>query len=107
MEDNPTIEAGEYFVITRGAKLPRHASVLGFMSPSSPVETDWEYDRSHEGKVFQAVDVCGPVIAAKCVHVSYSYHKDYIGKVISLNTSEIKVWPVTKRYVAALEQKGE
>lgn len=75
---------------------------LGGAEPKAPQEP--EYDRSYEGVLFLALQVCGPLIACRAVAVSEgcSYKKNYIGKPFSFNTTELKVWPVTPAFVAAM-----
>ena len=100
------IENGEYFVVKRGIELNNSFSSI-FVSPfadsafnKNNEEKTPIYDRSHEGKIYKALEVCGEHIAAECVfdEDTSSYSKQ--GKTISLNTSEVEVWPVTERYVA-------
>lgn len=88
------IERGEFFVVTRGFEL--HADQVG------PGESKPRYDRSYEGCVFKALEVCGTVIAAQCVHAE-GHKRDWMGRVFSLHTAGLEVWPVTAAYVAALK----
>lgn len=99
------IEQGDYFVVTRGFPLSMDSwSAFSEMLGGGGVSTKQEqqYDRSHEGEVFLAVEVCGPVIAARRVFTRSRYHP--LGEALSLNTSELEVWPVTKQYLASLQQ---
>ena len=99
------IEVGEYFVVKRGIRL-NDMSFSMFQSPFSASAQNQEqkdkpprYDRSYNGMIFKAREVCGEQIAAEYV---FGEKKGWIniGDVISLNTSEIEIWPVTERYVA-------
>lgn len=90
-----TIETGELFVVTRGWKLGSIGLLIGIPESGEPA-----YDRSHEGNVYRALEVCGPMMAGEIV-----YAKSYgakIGDKRPINTNEVEVWPVTESYLAAL-----
>lgn len=99
------IERGDLFVVTRGfllGRMPSFASMFGgFDSEPSQTETQ-NWDRSHEGRVFKATEVCGPVIAGEIVFLPDRISHRKLGEVIPLNTGEVEVWPVTPQYLAAL-----
>jgi hypothetical protein len=99
------IEVGEYFVVQRGILLnDRFLSIFSSPFAASAQNQDNKekpprYDRSYDGMIFKAKEICGEHIAAE-----YVFGKDKlwikIGDCISLNTSDIKIWPVTEKYVA-------
>lgn len=98
------IEKGEYFAITRGVKL-RSGSPFSIFSMLDPTET-WKtkdseeehYDRSWHDCVFEAIEVCYPMVAAKVV----AGRKAYTPEVLSLNLSEIEIMTLTETYVKTL-----
>ena len=102
------IENGEYFVVKRGIELynrtlslfpsedPFADSILGKENEDKPPS----YDRSHEGRIYKALQVCDEHIAAECVFDQDTSRYNVQGKRISLNTSEVEIWPVTEKYVA-------
>jgi len=99
------IEVGEYFVVKRGIQL-KDMSFSLFQSPFAASAQNQEtkdksprYDRSYNGMIFIARAVCGEQIAAEYV---FGDEKGWVkkGGVLSLNTSEIEIWPVTEKYVA-------
>ena len=99
------IEIGEYFVVKRGIELNNSICSV-FTSPFTDSafnknndDKPPRYDRSHEGLIYKALQVCDEHIAAECVFAE-SYKSSRLGKRISLNTSEIEIWPVTEKYVA-------
>lgn len=102
------IERGDLFVVTRGfqlGKMPEMISLFGGGGP--PRDDNPTYDRSHEGRVYKALQVCGPVIAAECVHEQWAYRGTSIsrlGQRFSINTGDVEVWPVTEQYLAALTE---
>lgn len=55
------IETGDFFVVTRGFPFSNDTSLDLILGNVVTKEKRQEYDRSHEGDVFQAVEVCGPV----------------------------------------------
>lgn len=98
-----TIEKGEYFVVVRGFE---HGDFDDFMEHMTGEERTTTtprhktYDRSYEGDIFLAEEICGPVIAARRVL------KERIGdglykrpEMVQINIMENEVWPVTKAYV--------
>lgn len=96
-----TIEKGEYFVVTRGFELGDMEDFIEAMTGDTRTTTKHQrFDRSYEGDIFIAEEICGPVIAARRVL------KERIGKgwlarpaIVQINTMENEVWPVTKAYV--------
>jgi hypothetical protein len=101
------VEVGEYFVVKRGIKLNDVPFFSIFSSPFSEscFNKDKEdkpprYDRSHEGRIYKALEVCGEHIAAECVFDDDKSSYGYQGKILSLNTSEVEIWPLTEKYVA-------
>lgn len=110
------IDKGELFVVTRGFEFGRGSDMLlsifsgydGWLKPPKKPE-EKQYDRSDEGLVFRALEVCGDMIAAEVVAVSHSarWKKDRLGKRYSINTREVEVWPVTYQYLAALTPSQE
>jgi hypothetical protein len=105
-KENMNIEPGDYFVVARGFKYGDSSSMFVFSAlfggcGETPKEKEDQYDRSHEGRVYRAEEVCGPAIAARCVHGNI-FGGVKPGDVLSLNTNDVEVWPVTKKYVDAL-----
>jgi hypothetical protein len=103
------VERGEYFVVTRGFELlgPSMVRSVLFGEELEPWKEQRDdkpqHDRSMEGVVFEAVEVCGAMIAARVVVQRSTYAGCYpLGKCASINTTEVEVWPVTKAYVEAL-----
>ena len=99
------IETGEYFVVKRGVQLNDSFESI-FQSPFAASAQNKEqkdkpprYDRSYNGMIFKAREVCGEQIAAEYI---FGEGKRWIkiGDVISLNISEIEIWPVTEKYVS-------
>jgi len=97
------IEKNDFFVVTRGVKL----SDLPIIGQDFIVKTDAEkeYDRTHEGRVYKALEVCGDMIAAKCIHATIYGMFNPIGAVLSLNSAELELWPVGAEYIKALGYK--
>ena len=101
------IEVGECFVVRRGVELnnkvlslfplenPFADSILGKENEEKPPT----YDRSHERRIYRALEVCGEHIAAECVFDEDTSRYSVQGKRISLNTSEVEIWPITEKYV--------
>lgn len=112
-----TIEPGDYFAITRGFRLGEMSSsafIFAMMDEpwrGQPDEKEKEprYDRSFEGLIFKANEVCGVMIASRCVATSEGscYKRDYVGKAFSINTSEVEVWPLTEKYAAPFLVEGQ
>ena len=71
-----TIEIGDLFVVTRGFELndfdsfnlpfDAEGNYIGKSTTGNDVKTK-RYDRSYEGDIFLAVEICGPMIAARRV----------------------------------------
>lgn len=71
-----TIEIGDLFVVTRGFELndfdpfdlpfDAEGNYIGKSTTGNNVKTK-RYDRSYEGDIFLAVEICGPMIAARRV----------------------------------------
>ena len=98
------IEAGDYFSVTRGFEFGKVSSISGLFHIPAQDDNKPSYDRSHEGMVYLAMESCFPMVAAKCVYVdnNHSYKSDCLGKVISLNTSEIETMVLSKKYLESL-----
>jgi len=99
------IEKHDFFVVTRGVKL----SEIPIIGHDFIVRTDGEkeYDRSHEGNVYQALEVCGDMIAAKCIHAIMYGVFNPVGITYSLNSTELELWPVSLEYIKALGYEEE
>lgn len=101
-----TIEKGDYFTVTRGYEY-NPAAFASIFSPVA-VETKPQYDRSYDGVIFRAVEVCGPMVAAEVI-VGRDFVIDgrncgaYKHKRISLNTTEVELMTVTPEYLAAIQ----
>lgn len=96
------IETGDYFVVTRGFKY----GCINFNLFGTPRDEEPSYDRSYGGCVFLAREVCGPMVAAKCVYSEHDYKGELVGKTISLNTSEVEVMTVTAQYLEKMDIKA-
>jgi len=106
------IEKGEYFVVTRGVELHKMPSLSLFpfdmgesWKQNRDVDEKPRYDRSYVEKVFQALEVCGDHVAARCVFGDKGGEYGLLNKTISLNLTELEIWPVTKEYIEALRGK--
>ena len=107
------IKKGEHFVVRRGFEY----NSSSFLLPSGEIATPQndenpKHDRSQEGRLFLAVEVCSPMVAAECVHGS---HRDImcanmggssrlVPHRITFNMDEVELWPVTKAFVDAMLQ---
>lgn len=78
------IDINEYFMIVRGVELRNGRT-----------------DRSYNEAVFLAMEICGPLIIAKCVKPS-SHRFPNMHEVITFNTNEVEMWPLSKLAVKAL-----
>ncbi len=100
------IEKGDLFAVVRGFVLGMSPEEY-YMQQGGAGTITQNTDRSHEGRVYEASDVCGPLIAAKCVFSSrdsQEYPKyNSAGKTFSINTNEVEIWPVTKQYLETLK----
>ena len=109
------IEKGDLFCVTRGFELnsegfPGFGSLLGMPSYEPPASTKTKrHDRSHEGRVYRALEVCGVHIAARVVAATgFELDREkLIGSVISLNTSEVELMTVTPAYFAAITHPSD
>lgn len=98
------IEKGDYFIVERGFELNTRgmssfASLLGFPEPKQDDRP--QYDRSYNGLIFEALEVCGVMVAARCV-VSTKGWGDDVGEVLSLHTNELELMTVTREYVDSI-----
>ncbi len=112
-----TIEIGDLFVVTRGFELndfdpfdlpfdsafDAEGNYIGKSTTGNNVKTK-RYDRSYEGDIFLAIEICGPMIAARRI-IKDRWISKYSGKEIeyrsqcvAINTLENEVWPVTDSY---------
>ena len=87
------IESGEYFSITRGIRL-NTTSLFSFSS--TEVE---HYDRSYEGLIFLAEEVCYPMVAAKLVYSPTKKQWIKVGDIIPVNLRELEIMTLTKKFV--------
>jgi len=98
---NNGLEKGDYFAVTRGIKLnsTKFFSSLFFGGGESWKSNDDEpvYDRSYHDVIFQAVEVCWPMVAAKII-AGDKWKMENIPQV-SLNLQEIEIMTLTKEYV--------
>ena len=94
------IETGDYFVVTRGFQYspPLFWGAFGGVAVA---DTKPQYDRSREGMVYEAMEVCDTAIAAKCVFAP-GYKQDRVGKTEPINLREVEVMTVTPKYLVAL-----
>lgn len=101
------IEKDELFAITRGFELDHSFdSILDAFEGVATQARTQNWDRSHEGCIYKALEVCGPLISAECIFFdkdSPGYSR--VGKKLSINTNEVEVWPVTKAYLTSLQVK--
>ena len=96
------LEAGEYFAVTRGFEYNDSFSVaLLPMFGAAPKDNKPYYDRSHEGLIYQAEEVCFPMVAAKCIanKSPFNHKNESVGTVISLNLTEIEIMTLTTKYL--------
>ena len=102
------IEKGEYFVVRRGFRLGKALSFFAerreAWQQSAEDEDEPRFDRSYEGLLYLALEVCGPMVAAVCVQGD-KYGTSHVGERTAFNTDEVELWPVSQAYVAALVQK--
>jgi len=85
------IEVGDLFVIVRGEMVhPGGMTIFGSKVP--PKFTD-QYD----GVVFEAMEVCGTMVAAK-VHFPFRL----AGKTASINLANFETMTITKKYLKQL-----
>lgn len=100
------IEKGDLFAVTRGHELGSASvfSLAGMFSDRPPVPEKPRYDRSLEDLVFVAEEVCGQMVAARCIAAAslYAFKAESVGRVFSLNLASIEVMTLTPEYVAAL-----
>lgn len=100
-------EKGEYFVVRRGFKLNTE-SLSSVLFPREPWQGQPEalkeprYDRSYEGDLFLAVEVCGDAVVAKLVHRTATYRPGRKGDLIVLSAADMELWPVTKAFAEAM-----
>ncbi len=95
------IDKGEFFVVKRGFKY-HSVTVFPF---TTTIDDGPRYDRSYEGMVFVANEVCNEHIAALCVYSEHVGITPNVGKMCTMNTTELEIWPVTNKYVEALNVK--
>lgn len=99
-----TIEKGDYFAVTRGLEMGKPGVFVAAFGFDSPKSDKPEYDRSHDGQIYLAEEVCGDMVAARCVgsRCFHSSKERNIGKVYSLNLSEVEVMTLTPEYLKAI-----
>lgn len=100
------IEKGEHFVVVRGFEMGKPLPVFAAMYGETDKDDKPRYDRSFDGCLFLALEVCEDVIAARCVAASDTWKQQYVGTVRSLNTRELEVWPVTEAYATAMLEEA-
>lgn len=98
------LELNEYFAVTRGVKLHKIQSLFSMFHsedwklPSN--ETTAEYDRSYADLIFQAIEICYPMVAAKIIVGEKGWLPE--NKVISLNLNEIEIMILTPKYIQTM-----
>lgn len=100
------IETGEHFVVQRGWRMGDGASsgyiyAMAMGREPPPPDTAPRYDRSWEGCVWRALEVCGEMIAGEIVHAPF-HKKDCVGRREILNGGDVTLWPVTAAFVEAM-----
>lgn len=97
------IEPGEFFAVTRGERITASAfptlTVFGFLPEYESPTEEPKFDRSFEGDIYLAMNVCGPLIAARRVFASRTR---YMPETLSLNANDYELWPVTRGYAKSL-----
>jgi hypothetical protein len=92
------IEKGTRFIVTRGRV---EVSSSGFLGGA--VVT---HSKEHDGYVFEAVEIVGPVIAARRVAGTEAWQaKERLGQVVTINTGEVEVMPVTDEFYELMPLK--
>ena len=105
------IEKGDVFVVMRGrVKPPTPQRTGSLMEAMSMFGESWkiaeeqqepQYDNSWGGLVWEAMEVCGPMVAAKCIF-GYGDKKGMVGRAMPMNTSGMELMVVTREFAAAL-----
>jgi hypothetical protein len=94
-----TIEKGEAFIVKRGREYDKTPVMTLFgMAPVSS-EPQIAHDRSYEGMVFLAVEVCGSHVAAKYLGGKKWWRDE---PAVMFDVEEMELWPVTDAFVAAM-----
>lgn len=86
------------FIVTRGHTVVQGG---GSMFDRSVVT----FSRDHEGLVFEAVEIVGPVIAARVIACAEAWRKDLVGKVRMVNTTDTQTMPVPDEFYEAMPFK--
>lgn len=99
-----TLAEGDYFMVSRGFAMYRSSGFDSFITGSSAAPL---YDRSHEGILYQVVQIELPMIIAKCVVVTPDalyFKKRLIGNLVVINTSEVEISPVSSLFVRIITE---
>lgn len=109
------LEAGDFFAVTKGIAL--NNSFFKDIFGSNTVEGDeWKssavvedskepkHDRSHEGFIYQALEICGPLVAAKVVVAKLNNGYRAVNDVFPLNVGEVEVMTLTPNFVKLLTE---
>lgn len=95
-----TVERGTRFIVTRGRV--EVASDGGFSLLSRPIVT---HSKEHDGFVFEALEIVGPVIVARRIATSETWRKDLVGRVTTINLGEVEVMPATDEFFNLMPHK--
>jgi hypothetical protein len=102
------IEKGDLFMVVRGREKPARTArpdpfsiFIGEGWKSAPADAPTEYDSTYCGCVWEAMEVCGLLVAAKCV-CAHGDKKAWIGKAFPINVAGLELMTVTKEFAAVL-----
>jgi hypothetical protein len=98
-----TVEKGTRFIVTRGRIEVREGGGFSFLGGGGVVT----HSKEHDGFVFEALEIIGPVIAAKRVAGTEAYRvAELIGRVVTINLGEVEVMPVTDEFYELMPHKS-
>lgn len=106
------IEVGDLFCVVRGFQLHEIPSFFNFFAvpgdewKARDTPKEPRYDRSFEGLVFRALEVCHPMVCAEVAFVSDSWKSAKAGHRLSINLTELQVMTVTQTYLEHLVRPG-
>jgi hypothetical protein len=102
------IERGDLFMVIRGREKPARPMrpdpftiFIGESWKSAPTDAPPEYDSTYCGCVWEAMEVCGPLVAARCMY-AHGDKKAWIGRAFPINVTHLEMMTVTKEFAAVL-----